>query len=240
MKKSQSGDSIYLYYVYFFWTLALFFFIIDYSIFYKTTALFALIFGFFHIKRCFFMFRKSGKQTPLNSDIPDNTFEFDLTEDTENFPKTEGGKRSTVIAKDTVIKGNIEVDGDIRLYGEIIGNINVQQGCIRIMPAGHVDGELKAPAIIIDGQVDGLCYAKTIDILEHGELRGTSRCESLSIKQGGVFIGQSEKIDENIKDNDRITKFTSVNNLENVKKEIIVSDPVELLSNLPPAQASKK
>ncbi|WP_162505634.1 hypothetical protein [Candidatus Arsenophonus triatominarum] len=46
--------------------------------------------------------------------------------------------------------------------------------------------------MIIDGLVDGACLGNNLDILEHGELRGISH---MSIKRGGIFIGQSEKIE---------------------------------------------
>ncbi|MBD2825537.1 polymer-forming cytoskeletal protein [Xenorhabdus sp. 5] len=102
---------------------------------------------------------------------------------------------NTVIAKNSVFKGDIEMEGDIQVWGKIIGNIRVKGGAIRIMHAGKVEGELNAPEIIIDGHVEGTCCAETLDILEHGELRGVSRCGSMSIRRGGLFVGQSEQVE---------------------------------------------
>lgn len=107
----------------------------------------------------------------------------------------ENSRRCTVIAKQSTFNGNIVVEGDIQVYGEVIGNIYVKEGTIRVMHAGKVEGELVAPEIIIDGSVIGTCSAQTIDILEHGELRGISRCVDFSVKRGGVFIGQSEEVE---------------------------------------------
>ncbi|ENF0687883.1 TPA: polymer-forming cytoskeletal protein [Proteus mirabilis] len=108
-------------------------------------------------------------------------------------------KLYTIIAKGTVFQGDINVDGDIQIWGKISGNINVKDGVIRVMHAGQVEGELTAPDIIIDGFVKGICAANNLDILEHGELRGTSRCGSMSIKRGGVFTGQSEQVEHQAK-----------------------------------------
>ncbi|MBI6550068.1 polymer-forming cytoskeletal protein [Xenorhabdus sp. VLS] len=102
---------------------------------------------------------------------------------------------NTIIAKNSVFKGDIEMEGDIQVWGKIIGNIRVKGGAIRIMHAGKVEGELNAPEIIIDGHVEGACCAETLDILEHGELRGISRCGSMSIRRGGLFVGQSEQVE---------------------------------------------
>ena len=80
-------------------------------------------------------------------------------------------KLYTIIAKGTVFQGDINVDGDIQIWGKISGNIIVK----------------------------GICAANNLDILEHGELRGTSRCGSMSIKRGGVFTGQSEQVEHQAK-----------------------------------------
>lgn len=105
----------------------------------------------------------------------------------------------TIIAKGTVFQGDINVEGDIQIWGKVAGNIKVKDGVIRVMHAGQVEGELSAPDIIIDGFVKGICAANNLDILEHGELRGTSRCGSMSIKRGGIFTGQSEQVENQAK-----------------------------------------
>ncbi|CDH30275.1 conserved hypothetical protein [Xenorhabdus bovienii str. Jollieti] len=104
-------------------------------------------------------------------------------------------RSNTIIAKNSVFKGDIEMEGDIQVWGKVVGNIRVKGGAIRVMHAGKVEGELNAPEIIIDGHVDGTCCAETLDILEHGELRGISRCGSMSIRRGGLFVGQSEQVE---------------------------------------------
>lgn len=121
-----------------------------------------------------------------------------VTEDKKPTPVPEQ-KMYTIIAKGTLFQGDITVEGDIQIWGKVTGNINVKDGVIRIMHAGQVEGELTAPDIIIDGFVDGICAANNLDILEHGELRGTSRCGSMSIKRGGVFTGQSEQVQSQAK-----------------------------------------
>ncbi|WP_323864075.1 bactofilin family protein [Xenorhabdus cabanillasii] len=104
-------------------------------------------------------------------------------------------RANTIIAKNSVFKGDIDMEGDIQIWGKVVGNIRVKGGAIRVMHAGKVEGELSAPEIIIDGHVEGTCCAETLDILEHGELRGISRCGSMSIRRGGLFVGQSEQVE---------------------------------------------
>ncbi|VFS55897.1 Polymer-forming cytoskeletal [Leminorella grimontii] len=105
-------------------------------------------------------------------------------------------QRSTVIARNASFNGDIEDGGDIQIYGSVIGNVNLTNGAIRIMSTGSVKGELRAPEIVIDGNVHGSCLAESIEILEHGTLRGIACCRNLAIRRGGTFIGQSEEWQE--------------------------------------------
>ncbi len=179
------------------------------------------------------MFGKLINKTQFSTEPVHDTVMHEIHEDEESVSK-DASKQSTIVARDTVIRGNIEVDSDIQVYGEVIGNINTKEGSVRIMHSGHVEGEITAPVIIIDGRVDGMCRAKTIDILDHGELKGSSYCENLSIKAGGGFIGQSEKIDAVIKGNNKVTKITSSHHPESIKskKELPVNTTGETVPNL--------
>ncbi|MGP1958775.1 MAG: bactofilin family protein [Arsenophonus sp. NC-CH8-MAG3] len=104
-------------------------------------------------------------------------------------------KEVTTISKESFFKGDVTILGDINVWGNIKGNITVTEGTIHIMQGGKIEGEIQASDIIIDGLVDGACLGNNLDILENGELRGVSRVSHMSIKRGGVFIGQSERLE---------------------------------------------
>lgn len=152
----------------------------------------ALVFYFMKMKlRINAMF---GKKTTEAATASSATPAMGIKPEEKKLPEAEI-RPNTIIAKDTVFKGDVEMEGDIQIWGKVVGNIRVKGGAIRIMHAGKVEGELNAPEIIIDGHVEGTCCAETLDILEHGELRGISRCGSMSIRRGGLFFGQSEQVD---------------------------------------------
>ncbi|MGP1928636.1 MAG: bactofilin family protein [Arsenophonus sp. NC-WZS1-MAG3] len=117
---------------------------------------------------------------------------FIMKGDKKNNPKQ---KEVTTISEESFFKGNITILGDIHVWGHIKGNITVTEGTIHIMQSGKIEGEVQAPDIIIDGLVDGACLGNNLDILENGELRGISRVSYMSIKRGGIFIGQSERLE---------------------------------------------
>lgn len=125
------------------------------------------------------------------SDIS-NTNIFVMKSDKKSDAKQ---KEVTIISEESFFKGNVTISGDIHVWGHIKGNVTVTEGTIHIMQGGKIEGEIEAPDMIIDGLVDGACLGNNLDILEHGELRGISRVSHMSIKRGGIFIGQSEKIE---------------------------------------------
>ncbi|CNF96477.1 bactofilin family protein [Yersinia similis] len=105
-------------------------------------------------------------------------------------------KNNTIIAAGTQLKGNINLDGNIQIYGVVMGDIIVNEGSIRLMRSGQIEGNLTAPHITVDGRVEGVCISDDLEILEHGRLKGIVKGSNFSIKKGGIFVGQSEITEE--------------------------------------------
>lgn len=111
-------------------------------------------------------------------------------------PPSDTAKTNTIIAVGTKLNGDITLDGDIQIYGVVIGDIAVTDGTIRLMRSGHIEGNLTAPHITVDGRIDGVCVSQHLEILENGRLNGIVKGGNFSIKKGGIFIGQSEITEE--------------------------------------------
>lgn len=188
-------DNAFLYSVWLLWGIALGLYLYGAHFSCAMTAILsflALVFYFMKMKlRINAMF---GKKTTEAATASSATSTMGIKPEEKKLPEAEI-RPNTIIAKNSVFKGDVEMEGDIQIWGKVVGNIRVKGGAIRIMHAGKVEGELNAPEIIIDGHVEGTCCAETLDILEHGELRGISRCGSMSIRRGGLFFGQSEQVD---------------------------------------------
>jgi cytoskeletal protein CcmA (bactofilin family) len=152
-----------------------------------------VLYSFFY-KKGFYMFRKKPQQTTELVENKSVVDEKSTSPTTENVQTTQGSRRCTVVASNTVFSGNTEIEGDIQVYGKMLGQINLKDGILYIMRGGFIDGEFTAPSIIINGRVEGTCISENIEIHEHGEMEGISRSGSLSIRPGGSFIGQSERL----------------------------------------------
>lgn len=95
-----------------------------------------------------------------------------------------------LIGNGTVIKGDIESTGDIRIDGHLIGNLK-SNGKVFIGQTGVLDGELVCKQADISGVVKG--KIRTEDLTA---LKSTSRVEvdlvtkQLLIEVGAQFTGQ--------------------------------------------------
>ncbi|UFH69504.1 polymer-forming cytoskeletal protein [Morganella morganii] len=101
-------------------------------------------------------------------------------------------RQPTVISKETRLTGDLEISGNLQIWGKIKGQIKARSGTVSIMQSGVVEGDIIAEILLIDGVLTGTCTAEQAEILEHGELNGICRASAFSIRKGGTFIGQSE------------------------------------------------
>lgn len=104
--------------------------------------------------------------------------------------------QETVVANGATFTGDIHLRGTLRVYGRVIGNIEVSDGCVYVMGDGEVEGEIKTPCLVLNGLLKGACKAITVNILAHGCLQGDCHSTSLSVVKGGILIGHSLNLDD--------------------------------------------
>ncbi len=96
---------------------------------------------------------------------------------------------SNVIGKGTILEGNIETAGNIRIEGRIIGNIK-SKSKIALGNSCHVDGNITAQNADVEGTVKG-----KVDISDMLVLKATSTVNGdistgkLVVEPGAVFNG---------------------------------------------------
>ena len=99
---------------------------------------------------------------------------------------------ATVIASNVCFEGNIASNGHVYIYGSLKGNIEAEEGLIKIIHGGLVEGNITCRELIIDGNVVGQCHSQSLEIAENGYVLGTIAYNHLAIKKGGKFSGQAE------------------------------------------------
>jgi cytoskeletal protein CcmA (bactofilin family) len=78
------------------------------------------------------------------------------------------GDRTTLVAQGTELRGDLHVEsGILHIEGRVRGNIAAREGMVRIADSGSVEGDIRAPNVIINGLVKG-----NVSSTEHLELAG--------------------------------------------------------------------
>lgn len=80
------------------------------------------------------------------------------------------GGKTTIIAQEAEITGDLRFSGAVQIDGRVLGNIQAEEGLVRVSEHGYVEGIITAPHVLINGQVVGDVYA-----LEHLELDAKAR-----------------------------------------------------------------
>lgn len=100
------------------------------------------------------------------------------------------GSGTTIIGAGTVIKGDIESNGDIRIDGTLVGNIT-STAKILIGTEGVVQGDMNGEQADILGNVSG--KIKIIDLLQlrgNASVKGDIYAGKLQIEPSVTFNGQ--------------------------------------------------
>ncbi|MED5451078.1 MAG: polymer-forming cytoskeletal protein [Candidatus Neomarinimicrobiota bacterium] len=104
----------------------------------------------------------------------------------------------TIIAEDVQIDGDMNLSGNITIYGEIRGSVSTH-GSVQLAKNGKIFGDVKATAIQMNGYVEGDIYINgTAELLSNCELVGDLRYKVLNIQDGAQFSGRCEMIDSEI------------------------------------------
>jgi len=99
---------------------------------------------------------------------------------------------ATVISRGVKIEGKLSCSGNIRLDGEVQGDIS-SQGIVIIGENGGVNGQINADSVTIGGKVTGTVRAKDKVVLEaKANLKGDIITKTLLVEAGAIFNGNSK------------------------------------------------
>ena len=94
-----------------------------------------------------------------------------------------------IISEGTKIKGDVIANGDIRIDGELLGNISAK-GRLVIGPKGKIEGQIICNNIEISGYVKGKVTAsELINMKSTSQIIGDIVAGKLSVEPGSVFSG---------------------------------------------------
>ncbi|KMV31656.1 hypothetical protein AB733_05720 [Photobacterium swingsii] len=78
----------------------------------------------------------------------------------------------------------------MQVDGIVEGKLRLEKTLV-VSDSGRLKGDIYADKIIVNGLIEGTCYANAIEILDKGKVTGTIYCDDLSIERGGSFLGST-------------------------------------------------
>jgi cytoskeletal protein CcmA (bactofilin family) len=96
---------------------------------------------------------------------------------------------NTIIGEDAIVNGNIQLNGNIIIYGQINGDVSTD-GAITLSTTAKINGNLNGEELNIGGTVEGDVTSKGKIILgDQANLKGNISAAQVVIEDGAKFEG---------------------------------------------------
>ncbi|WP_062058802.1 bactofilin family protein [Cellvibrio sp. OA-2007] len=99
----------------------------------------------------------------------------------------------TLISRATKVTGDLYFTGELQLEGKVTGNIiaeDEKDAKVVISDTGVVEGEIRAPIVIVNGKVQGNIYSsKHLELAAKGNVTGTVHYHSIEMVKGAQVNG---------------------------------------------------
>ncbi len=100
---------------------------------------------------------------------------------------------TTLIARGTEVVGDIKFSGNLDIEGLVQGSIVAQPGkdaVVRIVDKGRVEGEIRAPSVIINGAIVGDVYSsKHLELAAKAKVQGNVHYNQVEMTIGAEVNG---------------------------------------------------
>ena len=114
------------------------------------------------------------------------------------FNKKKQPPIKSLIAEGSQIDGNITFSEGLRVDGAVVGNVQPREGAPSILvisETAHIEGEISADHIIINGNVKGPVLARLmLELQPKARIEGDIQYAALEMHQGALITGQLRPI----------------------------------------------
>jgi cytoskeletal protein CcmA (bactofilin family) len=103
--------------------------------------------------------------------------------------KIEGGVMNTIIGKEAVFTGTLDVKGAVRVDGTVKGKI-ICSDTVTVGSGGLVEADIEAQSTVVVGKLIGnILAADKIELQAKSDVEGDITTKSLVVEQGAIFCG---------------------------------------------------
>jgi cytoskeletal protein CcmA (bactofilin family) len=100
----------------------------------------------------------------------------------------------TLIGRNTRIDGDVVFTGGLYVDGQVKGSIGTESGgeaMLSISEHGHVEGEVRVPHVVVNGQLIGnIHHADKVELLANAHVQGNIHYKLLQMAVGAAVTGQ--------------------------------------------------
>lgn len=115
--------------------------------------------------------------------------------ETPSSPGKSPDGRTNRISEGTVIVGNINAEGDLRIEGKVIGTL-VCNSKLVVSNTGSIEGNVDARMATVEGEIKGnVVTRELLTISSTGKIFGDIFTQKLVVEMGAIFTGNSKMAD---------------------------------------------
>lgn len=112
-----------------------------------------------------------------------------MAKQTARFNGEDTSQQINILSDGTKIKGDISSNGDIRIDGEMVGNLTTK-GKLVVGNNGRIQGEVQAANVEVSGFVKGKVIARELlNMKSSAKIEGDIVAAKLAVEPGAVFTG---------------------------------------------------
>ena len=99
--------------------------------------------------------------------------------------------KTSLIAAGAELVGDMRFQGAVQVDGRVTGNLLATEGLVRVSVGGVVEGEIRAPHIVIDGEVNGDVFASGhLELGARSRVRGNLQYGLMEMAMGAQIEGR--------------------------------------------------
>ena len=103
------------------------------------------------------------------------------------------GPVETLIGPKVVLQGDLHFDGGLYIEGRVVGRViagDDAKAVVTLAEGGSIEGEVRAPMVVINGQVDGDIHASgRVQLAPKARVTGDVHYQVVEMAAGAVLTG---------------------------------------------------
>lgn len=114
-------------------------------------------------------------------------------------PAIHGGQIDTLVGPQVVIRGDLHFSGGLLIEGRVVGRVLALDGepaLLTLSENGCIEGEVRAPVVIINGQLAGDVHAsERVELASKARVQGDVHYKVVEMAAGSTLTGRLIHVD---------------------------------------------